>query len=355
MAEDMGEKTEQPTARRRSDARGQGQIAKSADLSAAIDLGGATVLLAALGGGLLMGLSDMLRRALESQTAGSSVTIDSAKPALIWAMAAGAKILLPFLLLIFVVAAVAQFAQVGWLFTTKPLQPKFDKLNPAAGVKRLFNKRNAVKVGVNTIKMMVIVFVAWLVLRGEVSKIISLPLMEMRGAFYAMGRLVFTLAVVLLIVLLIIGIIDWAYQRWQHNQDLRMTKQEVKDERRAMEGDPEIKARRFRMAMEVAMQRLGRAVPDADVIVTNPTHFSVAIKYDQNTMRAPRVTAKGADFLAFRIRHLAIMNSVPIVERPPLARALFFGVEEGQEVHPEHYQAVAEVLAYVYRMEGMAA
>jgi flagellar biosynthetic protein FlhB len=355
MAEDMGEKTEQPTARRRSDARNQGQVAKSIDLSAALDLGGATLVLAMLGGGLLMGLGDMLRRALQDQSAGGVVTIDSVKPALLWAMSAGARVLLPMLGLVFVVAAAAQFMQVGWLFTTKPLQPKFDKLNPAAGARKLLNKRNAVKVAVNSVKMLVIVLVAWLVLRGEVAKIMSLPLMEMRGAFYAMGRVVLNLALWLLAVLLVIGIIDWTYQRWQQTQDLKMTKQEVKDERRSMEGDPEIKARRFRMGMEIAMQRLQRSVPEADVIVTNPTHFSVAIKYDQGTMRAPRVTAKGADFLAFRIRHLAMMNGVPIVERPPLARALFFGVEEGQEVHPEHYQAVAEVLAYVYRMEGQAA
>jgi flagellar biosynthetic protein FlhB len=354
LAEDMGEKTEQPTPRRRSEARNQGQVAKSTDLSAAIDLGGATVILVALGGGLLAAMADMLRRALEAEGSGP-MTVAAVKPAMLAAMGAGARAILPMLLLVFAVAAAAQFMQVGWLFTTRPIQPKFDKLNPASGLKKLANKRNAVKAAVNSLKMCVIVLVAWLVLRGEVGKILSLPLMEMPGAFYAMGRLVLNLAIWLLVVLLIIGIIDWSYQRWQHNQDLRMTKQEVKDERRAMEGDPEIKSRRMRMAMEIAMQRLERAVPEADVIVTNPTHFSVAIKYDQATMRAPRVTAKGADFLAFRIRHLAIMNGVPIVERPPLARALFHGCEEGQEVHPEHYQAVAEVLAYVYRMEGQAA
>jgi flagellar biosynthesis protein FlhB len=355
MADDMGEKTEQPTSRRRSQSRSQGQVAKSADLSAAIDLGGGVLLLVALGGGLLSAMADLLRRALEGQAGGSPVRIDSIKPAMMWAMGMGARALLPMLLLMFVIAAAAQFMQVGWLFTTRPLQPKFDKLNPAAGAKKLFNKRAAVKTAVNTLKMAVIVLVAWMVLRGQVAKIVSLPLMEMRQGFYAMGRLVLELALWLLAVLLLIGIIDWTYQRWQHTQDLKMTKQEVKDERRAMEGDPEIKARRMRMGMEIAMQRLQHSVPEADVIVTNPTHFSIAIKYDQATMRAPVVTAKGADFLAFKIRHLAIMNGVPIVERPPLARALYAGVDEGQEVHAEHYEAVAEVLAYVYRLEGKAA
>ena len=134
-----------------------------------------------------------------------------------------------------------------------------------------------------------------------------------------------------------------------------MTRQEVKDERRSAEGDPEVKARRFRMAREIALQRIQHAVPKADAVVTNPTHFSIALQYDSKKMHAPRVVAKGADFLAFKIRHIAIASDVPIVERPPLARALYWGVEVGQEIAPEFYEAVAEVLAYVYRLEGRAA
>lgn len=355
MADDLGEKTEQPTARRRSDSRRQGQVAKSTDLSAAIDLGGSVLLLAAMGGGLLAAMSAMLRRSLAGQTPGNAVSIDSIAPAVQWAAGMGARAILPVLLISFAVAAAGQYMQVGWLVTTRPLRPKFDKLNPAAGAKKLFNKRNAVKTFVNTFKMAVIVLVACAILRNQAARIVSLPLMEMRQGFHAMGRLVLELALWLLAILLIIGIIDWVYQRWQHTQDLKMTKQEVKDERRSMEGDPEIKARRLRMGMEIAMQRLQRSVPEADVIVTNPTHFSVAIRYDQASMRAPVVTAKGADFLAFKIRHLAIMHGIPIVERPPLARALYAAVQEGREVRAEHYEAVAEVLAFVYRMEGKAA
>jgi flagellar biosynthetic protein FlhB len=151
--------------------------------------------------------------------------------------------------------------------------------------------------------------------------------------------------------MLIIGVADYMYQRWQYTQDLKMTRHEVTDERKSMEGDPEIKARRFRMARQMALQRVNQAVPKADVIVTNPTHFSVALRYDAETMAAPRVVAKGVDFLAMRIRQIAMTHGVPIVERPPLARALYYGVEVGRDVPAEHYQAVAELLAYVYRLD----
>jgi len=158
-----------------------------------------------------------------------------------------------------------------------------------------------------------------------------------------------------LAVLLILGIIDWAYQKWQHNQDLKMTRHEVKDERRASEGDLETKARRLRFARSLMVQRLQHDVPKADVVVTNPTHFSVALKYESGEMSAPRVVAKGADEMAMRIRYIAKTHGVPIVERPPLARALFKDVPVGKEIPAHHYQAVAEVLSYVYRLEGKAA
>jgi len=150
-------------------------------------------------------------------------------------------------------------------------------------------------------------------------------------------------------------VVDLLYQRWQHTEDLKMTKQQVKDERRSSEGDPEVKSRRFQMAREIIRQRLGAAVPEADVVVTNPTHFAAALKYDSDEMAAPRLVAKGADHLAMQIRLIAVAHGVPIVERPPLARALYRNVEVGQEVPSDLYEAVAEVLAYVYRLEGRAA
>jgi flagellar biosynthesis protein FlhB len=187
------------------------------------------------------------------------------------------------------------------------------------------------------------------------NKVAALPVLDLMGGVAMIGDLLLSLVIRLLALLFVLGMADYLFQRWQHQQELRMTKQEVTDERRSMDGDPQIKGRRMRMMRQIAMQQINRTVPQADVIVTNPTHYSVAIQYDQKTMAAPRVVAKGVDHMAMRIRQVAMSNRIPIVERPPLARALYAEVEVGQEISEELYQAVAEVLAYVYRLEKEAA
>jgi flagellar biosynthetic protein FlhB len=176
--------------------------------------------------------------------------------------------------------------------------------------------------------------------------------LEVVQAFGAACELVYALAIKLAALLIVLAIIDYAFQRWKHEQDLKMSKQEVKEEMKRMEGDPLVKQRRARVARQLAMQRVAAAVPKADVVVTNPTHFAVALQYDTKSMRAPKVVAKGADFMAMRIRQIAAVHGIPIIERKPLARALYAGVEIGQEIPPEHYAAVAEILAYVYRLAG---
>lgn len=353
MAEDMGEKTEQPSGRRLSEARERGQIAKSTDLSAAIDLIGATILLALLGGMIVESMGSLLRRVLED---GPGAIAPGATPHVLkLCMVNGAWALGPALLAIAGVSLMGQVMQTGLLWTTQPLAPKFNKLNPVNGVGKLLNRRNLVKTIVNTLKLAVVGWVAWIYILGAVPELINLPALGVAPGLYAIALLAARMLVWLLTLLLVIGLCDWLYQRWQHRQDLRMTKQEVKDEHKNMEGDPALRGRRLRMMREIAMQRINHAVPTADVVIANPTHFSVAIKYDADNMRAPRVVAKGVDLMAMRIRQLATMNGVPIVERPPLARALYAGVDEGQEIAPEFYQAVAEVLAYVYRLESRAA
>jgi flagellar biosynthetic protein FlhB len=185
-----------------------------------------------------------------------------------------------------------------------------------------------------------------------VPKIVGLPALDATQGLMVIARMLLALAIWLAAILLLIGLIDWLYQRWQHTQDLRMTRQQVKDERRSMEGDPQIKGRRFRMMREILMQQIQQQVPLADVVVTNPTHFAVALRYDADKMRAPRVVAKGADYMAQRIRLVAAGAGVPIIERPPLARGLYYGVDVGHDISSEYYEAVAEILAYVYRLEG---
>jgi flagellar biosynthesis protein FlhB len=263
--------------------------------------------------------------------------------------------LAPILGLIALVAAAAHMLQFGLLFTTEPLRPKLDRLNPVAGFGRLLSRRNLTKTGMSVLKLAVVTTVAWLYLRHKLAAVAGLPLLDTFTGVALIAKLVIELAIWLLALLLVIGAVDFLYQKWQHTQDLKMTKEEVKDERRNMEGDPMVKGRRMKLMRDMAMQRVAAAVPRADVIVTNPTHYSIAIQYDEKTMRAPRVVAKGVDHMAMRIRHLAMIHKVPIVERPPLARALYSGVEVGQEVSPEFYQAIAELLAYVYRLESKAA
>jgi flagellar biosynthesis protein FlhB len=355
VAEELGERTELPTGKRLQEARGRGQVAKSQDLSAAVDLIGGVILIATLGGSAVAALAVLMRQVLDGQAPGSDLDAGSIRATLTWAGAHTGRIAAPALGLMFLVSFLAQVGQIGWHITTDPLRPKLERLNPASGLKKLFNTRNLVKTLLNSLKLALIATVATILIRSFLPSIAALPLLEMGPAMFKTLQLAAQLAAVLLAILLMLGLADYLYQRWQHTRDLRMTKQEVKEERRSMEGDPEIKARRFRMAREIAMHRIQQSVPTADVIVTNPTHFAVALRYDSGNMHAPKVVAKGADFLALHIRQIGAAHAVPIVERPPLARGLYWGVEVGREIAPEFYEAVAEVLAYVYRLKGKVA
>jgi flagellar biosynthetic protein FlhB len=354
VAEELGERTEQPTARKRQQARDRGQVAKSQDVGSVAILFASTVLLAALGAGLVASMTDIMRRGLESGTTLDSLSLDSMLLALRHLAAEMGIILVPFMVIIFLVAAVAQFVQVGPLWTTKPLEPKLDRLSPIAGFKRVFGKRGLVRTGTGILKLVVVLTVATLVIFLRLPTLAALPELTMAGALLVVMQLSFELALILIALLLVIAVIDLLFQRWQQTQDLKMTKQEVKDERKSMEGDPQVKGQRMRMYQEMLKQQVNTSVPQADVVITNPTHFSVAIRYDQATMAAPIVVAKGVDELAMRIRHIATIHKVPLVARPPLARALYWGVNVGEPVRAEHYEAVAEILAYVYRLDAKA-
>jgi flagellar biosynthetic protein FlhB len=252
--------------------------------------------------------------------------------------------------LLWVTAYLVQLHQVRLLWTLEPLKAKLERLNPVSGVKKLFSRKNLVKTLVNIAKLTIAMAVVALVVRAHAQEIAGLPALGAVEALTVVGRHVLETALYLLAVLLIIGLIDWYYQKWQHLQDLRMTKQEVKDEQKSNDGNPEVKARRMRIAREIALQRARNEVPKADVVVTNPTHFAVALRYDAQRMAAPVVVARGEDWMAFRIREIAAAHGVPIVEKPALARALYATVKVGQMVRPELFEAVAEVLAYVYRL-----
>ncbi len=350
--DDLGEKTEEPTGKKLSEARIKGQIPKSQDLSGTFSLFGAIILFLVFGSAIIGMFTRVMVRMLSGDISSDVLAVDS-----IWE---SSKIVIyetfvtiaPVILLSGLVAYVGNFIQVGWIVTFDPMQPKLNRLSPLAGIKRIIGPRGLMKTVVNSLKLVVMIVVSYLFISSHIDDIAVLPKLTAAHATMAILRLIFMLALILAILLLFIALIDYIYQRVQHTKDLRMTKQEVKDERKSMEGDPMLKGKRLQMAREIVMQQLGASVPDADVIVTNPTHFSVAIKYDPETMGAPKVTAKGADLIAFRIRQIARQNDVPIIERPPLARALYWGMEVGQEVSLEHYEAVAELLAFVYRIDG---
>ncbi len=355
MPDDLGEKTEDPTVKRRQEARDKGQVAKSADLSAAVLMLLMAVFLVFYGGGVAGHMAGAMRASFEPVAPMDSVTLSSALTVGGQAFERLTMAALPALAFVFVVGAAAQFLQVGWHLTPKPLQPKLSNLSPQKGLKKTFSKRNAIKSLIDIGKVTLVLAVAGVHLALSVERIAALPMLSTAGAVIGAGRIIAEGAVWVLLALLLIGVADMIFQRWQHTQELRMSKHEVKEERKSAEGDPLVKSRRFRMMQDLLRQQINASVPHADVVVTNPTHFSVALKYDAETMNAPRVLAKGADQLAFRIREVAKGSGVPIVERPPLARALYYSVEPGQQIPMEHFEAVAELLAYVYRLDQKAA
>ncbi|MDQ7014187.1 MAG: flagellar biosynthesis protein FlhB [Planctomycetota bacterium] len=354
MADEMGERTELPTARRMSEARGKGQVAKSQDLSAAVDLLSGVLLLVFAGGYIARSFLSIMHHSYTAGGEGWSTDATTIGPLSRMIAIETAKLLGPLLLVTAITTAFSQFLQVGWLLTAKPLEPKLSKLSPIAGVKRILSKRSLVKSAVNSVKLVFIIAVASGVIMSFVPRIIGLPTLTAPQGMIVIARMMFILAMWLAVILLLIGLIDWIYQKWQHKEELKMTKQQVKDERRSMEGDPQVKGRRMQMMRDIFVQQIQANVPTADVVVTNPTHFAVALRYDTDTMRAPRVVAKGGDYMAQRIRLVAASAGVPIVERPPLARGLYFGTEVGQEISPVYYEAVAEILAYVYRLDAEA-
>ncbi len=345
------DRTEAPTPRRRQESRQKGQLGKSSDLTAAVILLGAMILLEVNGRRILSRLLELTRSCLDA--ADTSMT----DPGQMILMLTGAfratfSMVMPFLVLAVVLALVVSFAQVGVLFTFKPLTPSLSKLNPITGFKRMFSARSVMVLLMGMAKMSLLTLVAYQTLKGEVGALAQASALPYLSVVAMSAELMMTVGIRLAIVLLVLGIIDLIYQRYKTERDLKMTKEEIKEELKRMDGDPEIKRRRRQVQLEQAIQRIKSAVPRADVVVTNPTELAVAIRYDQATMLAPKVSAKGAGYLAQRIRAIAIEHRVPIVERKPLAQALYKTVEVGQEVPPQFFKAVAEILAYVYELAG---
>ena len=348
---DTGEKTEAPTPRRRSEAREEGNVAHSQDLTAAVMLLGAVLLLGAFGERVFGGFRTLVQMMLAGDLSGEVTRSGDAAHVITVALEVGMRVVLPLLLGMFALGVLANVLQVGILFSPKSLVPRFSKLSPLKGAQNLFSKRSSMRLAMALGKVAIVLAVSSVSIYLDFPKLMSLMRLEAGPLFAAAAALIYALALKIAVVLLLLALLDWMFQKWQHEQDLKMTKEEVKEEMKRMEGDPLVKQRRAKVARQLAMQRISQAVPNADVVVTNPTHFAVALKYDE-TMAAPKVVAKGVDFMAVRIRQLAVANDVPIVERPPLARALYRHVEVNEEIPVKYYAAVAEILAYVYRLSN---
>lgn len=354
MAEDNGDKTEAPTPRRRTEAQEQGNVARSPDLAAAALLLAAMLLLNGFGSGVVKSLRGLVAEML-SPASMSDLTTSSALSGCLRAVTAMGSALAPLLGGVVVVAIAVNVAQVGFTLNPQRLAPNLAALNPLNGVGRIFGRgRGTVRLLLDALKVVLLGGVAYSAVHGRLGQIITVQQLSFIQIFFLGAQIVYSIGLRIGIVLLILAIIDYIYQRWRVEQDLKMTKQEVKDEMRRMEGDPKIKQRRRQIAMQIAHQKLKKDVPTADVIVTNPTEYAVALKYDAATMHAPRVVAKGRGLIAQRIREIAIASGIPILERKPLARALFKMVEVGQEIPEQFYSAIAEILAYVYELSGKA-
>jgi len=351
MAEDQGqERTEQPTPKRRTEARQRGQVAKSTDLSAAVSLLIALILLRLFGVHLVSRWAGTLRHYLSSTPA--PLHADHLDKTMMMVFRTLLETAAPLLVLMGAGVLVAVFAQVGFLFTFKTLEFKLARLNPISGVKRLLGMQSLVKLGMGLLKMSVVLAVAYPTISGQVGAITGASALTHGGVLSLGAALVFELGLRLGLALLVLGLLDYAYQRWRHTERLKMTKQEVKEEMRQMEGDPIIRRRQRSVQLQLALQRMRSAVPQADVVITNPTELAMALKYDAERMSAPKVVAKGRGLLAKRIREIAIEAGIPIVERKLLAQVMYQMVEIGQEIPPQFYKAVAEILAFVYELAG---
>ncbi len=348
--DDAGEKTEEATDRRREDFREQGQLAKSQDLNSFCILLAGLAYLFFLGGFLYDRLASLTIAFLDGSLQ-SELNTHEFIDLMIRLMIEMLFIAGPMMILAFLMGFVSNVMQIGFLITFKPLEPKIDKLNFFGNFfKTFFNSRAFANLATSLLKMAVIFILLYFMLRGDAKKIAQLPLIPlMSGMEYLISR-IFAIFFNILFLFLIVAIGDFLWQKWNMEKKMMMSKQEIKDEFKMTEGNPQIKSQRRKRALDMLNQKMMSSVPQADVVINNPTHFSVALKYRQGVDAAPIVVAKGADLMALRIRRLAESNEVPMIDNAPLARALYKQVKVGRSVPLEFYRAVAEVLAFVYKL-----
>jgi flagellar biosynthetic protein FlhB len=343
-----GEKTEEPTAKKKSDARNKGQVAKSQELNAAFILFIGFWTMKVLGAYTYREIAAYATYIFGNLN--TTVDTETVMRLFLGIITMLLKTSFPIMLAIMVIGLAINLVQVGWNFTTEPLGFDLNKLNPINGFGRIISKRSFVELLKSLFKILIIGLFLYENLKDEILQMPKLIYLDLSMSMVQIADIIFMMAFKICAIFFVLAILDYMYQKWEHNEQLKMTKQEVKEEFKQMEGDPQIKGKIKQKQREMAMARMMQEVPKADVIVTNPTHFAVALRYSDG-MRAPEVIAKGQDLVALKIKEVAREAGVVIVENKPLARALFAAVEIGGTVPPELYKAVAEVLAYVYHLK----
>lgn len=352
-----GEKTEVPTAKKLNDARKEGQVAKSKEIITALMLLALFVVIKFYIGNLCQQMIecfsefyDLFGKIISNSEYGMRMVDATGVVSL--GLTTVLNMIVPFIALAVVIAILGNALQQKWMVTTKPLQPKLSKISPISGLKRMFNVKQLFEVGKSVAMIAVMSYVIYTTVKDKLGVLYTFYNISLYEALEIVGDIIVDLGIKISAVFLVIGFVDLIYQRHKFKEDMKMTKQEVKDEFKNTEGDPQVKGQIRRRMQQVSRRRMMEALPQADVVITNPTHFAVALKYEANKGQAPVVIAKGADYLAFDIKAKAKEYGIEIVENKPLARILYNNVEIGAQIPPELYQAVAEVLAFVYSLKN---
>lgn len=350
-SDDVGDKTELPTERRREQSRERGDVARSADLTAAAGILTATSALYFLGGGIATSMVVFLK---SSFSADPWIRLDEHDLVKItWQVSAQlASMTLPVMITMLVSGMLVSFAQVGVIITTETLAPNIERLNPLNGFQRIFSLQAVARLVASLLKLLFVGPIAFLYMSVRFPRFLEIGQFDVGQIWLVSGSAILELGFFLALAILMLAILDYGFQYWKHEQDLMMTKEEIREEFKEMEGNPQYKSRRKEAHRKLAQARDLAAVRTADMVITNPTEIAVAIKYDPTRAPAPIVVAKGLGEMAAQIRRLAAENGVPIIERKPLARTLYYGVKVGRVIPSDLYDVFVELLAYVYRITG---
>ncbi|RFU68874.1 flagellar biosynthesis protein FlhB [Bacillus sp. V59.32b] len=346
-----GEKTEKATQKKRQDTRKKGQVAKSQDVNTAIVLLAVFMLFIVTGPSMKEAIIGLFIESFQDPML-TTLSEETVMPIFIDMLQKTAIVMIPVMGVALIAGVAANFLQIGFLFSTEAIQFKLDKIDPIKGFKRIFSMRAIVELLKSILKISFVGLVAFLVIWQRMDEIMTLSQKSAEATLAILADITVKVGLYASAALLFLSLLDYMYQKYDYEKNIRMSKQDIKDEYKNIEGDPLIKSKIKQKQREMAMQRMMQEVPKADVVITNPTHYAIALKYDEGKLDAPYVVAKGVDFVAQKIKYVAKENDVVLMENRPLARALYDQTEIGQAIPEDFFKAVAEILAFVYKTKG---